>query len=93
MSGLQFSILDQKQYSWIYCHTKTTIDLPDSIPERTEIAAAHRRASIKNLVIEGLESVLREETPTVTPPAALARLRQGSHLGGQTLTREKVHAR
>ena len=72
---------------------KTTIDLPDSILERTKIAAARRRTSIKNLVIEGLESVLRDEIPAVPPAAALARLRQGYHLGGQALTRDQVHAR
>jgi hypothetical protein len=72
---------------------KTTIDLPDSILERTKIAAARRRTSIKNLVIEGLECVLREEIPAVPPVAALARLRQGYHLGGQTLTRDQAHAR
>jgi len=72
---------------------KTTIDLPDSILERTKIAAARRRTSIKNLVIEGLECVLREEIPAVPPAAALARLHQGYHLGGQTLTRDQAHAR
>lgn len=72
---------------------KTTIDLPDSILERTKIAAARRRTSIKNLVIEGLETVLRDEIPAVPPAAALARLRQGYHLGGQALTRDQVHAR
>ncbi len=72
---------------------KTTIDLPDAILERTKIAAARRRTSIKNLVIEGLETVLREETPASPPPGAMARLRQGYHLGGQPLTREQAHAR
>ena len=72
---------------------KTTIDLPDDILERTKIAAAKRRTSIKNLVIEGLERVLREETPSSPPVAALARLHQGYHLGGQPLTRDQVHAR
>jgi hypothetical protein len=93
LSGFQFSIRDLKQYSCIYCRMKTTIDLPDSILERTKIAAARRRTSIKNLVIEGLETVLRDEIPAVPPAAALARLRQGYHLGGQALTRDQVHAR
>jgi hypothetical protein len=71
---------------------KTTVDLPDGILERTKIAAAKRRTSIKNLIIEGLETVLREET--VSPPAgALARLEKGYHLGGQPLTRDQAHAR
>ncbi|MEI6674061.1 MAG: DUF2191 domain-containing protein [Verrucomicrobiota bacterium] len=70
---------------------KTTIDLPDNLLERTKIASARRRCSIKNLVIEGLETVLREETPPAPPAAALARLRHGYHLGGQPLTRDQVH--
>lgn len=72
---------------------KTTVDLPDSILERTKIAAARRRTSIKNLIIEGLETVLREEAPAPPPANALARLRQGYHLGGQPLTRDQAHAR
>ena len=72
---------------------KTTVDLPESILERTKIAAARRRTSIKNLIIEGLEVVLREEIPTAPPADALARLRQGYHLGGQPLTRDQAHAR
>lgn len=72
---------------------KTTVDLPEGILERTKIAAARRRTSIKNLIIEGLETVLREEIPTAPPADALARLRQGYHLGGQPLTRDQAHAR
>jgi hypothetical protein len=72
---------------------KTTIDLPDALFERTKIAAVRRRTSIKNLVIEGLETVLREEAPAAPPSDALARLRQGYHLGGQPLTRNEAHAR
>lgn len=72
---------------------KTTIDLPDSLLEQTKIAAARRRTSIKNLVIEGLESVLREEVPASPPAEALARIRQGYHLGGQAPTRDQAHAR
>ena len=71
---------------------KTTVDLPDSILERTKNAAVRRRTSIKNLIIEGLETVLRGEIPTEPPAAAFARLRQGYHLGGQPLTRDQAHA-
>jgi predicted DNA-binding protein len=72
---------------------KTTIDLPDELLERTKIAAARRRTSIKNLVIEGLEKVLGEESPSAPPADALARLQQGYHLGGQPLTRDQSHGR
>ncbi len=72
---------------------KTTIDLPDGIFARTKIAAARRRTTIRNLVIEGLEAVLREEAPGTPPADALARLRQGYHLGGKPLAREEIHAR
>jgi hypothetical protein len=46
---------------------KTTVDLPDDILERTKIAAVRRRTSLKNLIIEGLEAVLREKSP-LSPP-------------------------
>ena len=72
---------------------KTTVDLPESLLEQTKIAAARRRTSIKNLIIEGLETVLREEIPAAPPADALARLREGYHLGGQPLTRDQTHAR
>jgi hypothetical protein len=72
---------------------KTTIDLPEQLLERTKITAARRRTTIKNLIIEGLEKVLREEMPAAPPADALARLRQGYHLGGKPLTRDQIHAR
>ena len=71
---------------------KTTIELPDVILERAKIAAARRRTSMKALVIEGLERVLRDENPSGPPPEVLARLRSGYHLGGHPLTREETHA-
>jgi hypothetical protein len=46
--------------------------LPDAILQRTKIAAARRRTTIKNLVIEGLETVLREDAPVPPPSDALA---------------------
>ena len=72
---------------------KTTIDLPDDILERTKIAAARRRTSIKNLVIEGLENVLRSDAPAAPPVDALARLQRGYRLGGKPLTRDQAHVR
>jgi hypothetical protein len=72
---------------------KTTVDLPDGILERTKIAAAKRKTTIKNLIIEGLENVLREEVPVEPPADALERLRKGYHLGGQPLTRDEAHGR
>ncbi len=72
---------------------KTTVDLPDELLERTKISAARRRTSIKKLVIEGLEAVLREEALAPLPADALARLRKEFHLGGKPLTRDQAHAR
>ena len=69
-------------YPRIYCPVKTTVDLPDDILERTKIAAAKRRTSIKNLIIEGLETVLRENAVVAPPYKGLDRLRKGYHLGG-----------
>jgi len=72
---------------------KTTIDLPDDILEQTKIAAARRRTTIKKLVIEGLEWVLKQDAPTAPPAEALARLHQGYNLGGKPLSRSEAHAR
>lgn len=37
---------------------KTTIDLPDALLHQAKIAAARRRTTLKNLVVEGLELVI-----------------------------------
>ncbi len=58
---------------------KTTVDLPDSILERTKIAAARRRTTIKNLIIEGLETVLREDAPADDTEAFVAAFSRGSN--------------
>jgi hypothetical protein len=81
------------QYGHIYSRMKTTIELPDAILERTKVAAARRRTSMKNLVIQGLEMVLQDEVAPAQPSEALARLREGYHLGGQPMSREEIHAR
>ena len=85
--------LTQAKQSRIYGHMKTTIELPDAILERTKVAAAHRRTSMKNLVIQGLEMVLQNEVVPAQPAEALARLRGGYHLGDHPMTREQIHAR
>lgn len=72
---------------------KTTVNLPDALFEQTKIAAARRRTTIKNLVIEGLETILGQDTKPAPPADALARLRQGYHLGGKPMSREDTHGR
>ena len=72
---------------------KTTIDLPEEMLRRTKIAAAKRRTTIKNLVVEGLETVLARDSSNFDPEVALARLRKGYSLGGKPLSRDEVHAR
>ena len=70
---------------------KTTIDLPDGILKRGKMEAVKRHTTFKKLVIEGLESILGEESPRSIPSNALARLKKGYHLGGSPLSREKAH--
>jgi hypothetical protein len=72
---------------------KTTIDLPESLIERTKIAAAKRRTSLKKLVIEGLESILAPADEDGGSAAALERLHAGYRLGGPPLSREDAHGR
>ena len=72
---------------------KTTFDLPADLLERSKIAAAKRRTSLKKLVIEGLETVLAPESSPAGSNRALKRLKRGYHLGGRPLTRDEIHAR
>ncbi|PAW63273.1 MAG: hypothetical protein B9S38_17755 [Verrucomicrobiia bacterium Tous-C4TDCM] len=58
---------------------KTTVDIPDDILERTKIAAVRRRTSIKNLIIEGLEAVLREDAPADDTEAFVAAFSRGNN--------------
>ena len=87
------TLVDKTEWGRIYGHMKTTIELPDAILERTKVAAARRRTSMKNLVIQGLEMVLQKEVVPAQTAEALARLRGGYHLGGRPMTREEIHAR
>lgn len=73
---------------------KTTVDLPDALARRVKITAAQRGATFKDLVIEGLEHVIGSSNTIESEKAeALARLRQGFHLGGKPLSREAAHER
>lgn len=89
---MESETLTKQQQHHVYSPMKTTIELPDAILERTKVAAARRRTSMKNLVIQGLEMVLQNEVDTAQPAEALARLHQGYHLGGHPMTREEIHA-
>ena len=72
---------------------KTTIDLPDDILHRAKIVAAQRRTTLKELFISGLELVMKSDADAPARHAALSRLRQGLHLGGQPINREQTHER
>jgi hypothetical protein len=72
---------------------KATVDLPDELLHRAKIVAAQRKTTLKELVLAGLDWVLRSGPETPDRTAALARLREGLHLGGQPLTRDQVHER
>jgi hypothetical protein len=72
---------------------KTSIDLPDDLFERAMSAVAGRRTTLGKLVIEGLETILREESSAAHPADALARLEAGYHLGGNPLTRGEAQTR
>jgi len=73
---------------------KTTVELPDNLAQRVKITAAQRGTTFKKLVIEGLEHVIGSSKTTDSERAdALARFRQGFHLGGKPLPREIAHER
>lgn len=74
---------------------RTTIDLPDPLLERVKITATLKKTTMRNLVIQGLEVVLKAESD-VSPSdsrSALTRLRAGYALGGKPLSRDEIHAR
>ncbi|MEM7698834.1 MAG: hypothetical protein AAF236_10555 [Verrucomicrobiota bacterium] len=48
---------------------KTTIELPDALLQRAKVVSARRKTTLKNLVIEGLESILEE--PRAPEPVSL----------------------
>ncbi|MGI8603991.1 MAG: hypothetical protein ACR2OZ_13505 [Verrucomicrobiales bacterium] len=72
---------------------KTTIDLPEHVLHRAKITAAQRKTTLKELVIRGLDYVMRPEAEVSPQAEALSHLRKGLHLGGRPLTREQAHER
>ncbi len=54
---------------------KTTIELPDKLIQRAKIMAAQRHSTFKELVIAGLESVLRSNSTTSTVPLSVEEAR------------------
>lgn len=72
---------------------KTTIDLPEEILHRAKVLAAQRRTTLKELVIGGLDWVMRSDVESSERQAALVRLRKGLRLGGKPLSRSLVHER
>jgi hypothetical protein len=74
---------------------KTTIDVPDELLHRAKIVAAQRRTTLKDLIVAGLDRVLRSDSDSQSPErkAALERLQKGFRLGADPLTRDQTHER
>lgn len=72
---------------------KTTIDLPEEVLHRAEVAAAQRKTTLTDLVVSGLELVLQSAVLSTDRVEALERLRKGLALTGGPLTRNQVHER
>jgi hypothetical protein len=62
--------LTVQPYPCMYGEMKTTIDLPDSLLYQAKVAAARRRTTLKDLVVEGLERVIQSPTASVVAPAS-----------------------
>jgi hypothetical protein len=79
---------------------KTTIDLPESLLHRAKVAAAQRKTTLKELVIQGLEHATRtpiqdadseRKERTAKLIAALSRGRNTDSVG--RLSRDDIHNR
>jgi len=77
----------------IYGSMKTTIDLPDELLHRVKILAAQRQTTLKELVLAGLDWVLRSEVAASRRDEAMDRLKRGLHLAGKPLGRQEAHER
>ena len=69
------------------------LDLPDAVFHRAKIVAAQRQTTLKELVIAGLEHVLKADVAPPARQAALTRLKRGLRLGGRPLTRAQTYER
>lgn len=82
---------------WVCGHIpgsmKTTVDLPDELLHRVNILAAQRQTTLKELVLAGLDWVLRSEVAASRRDEAMDRLKRGLHLGGKPLGRQEAHER
>jgi hypothetical protein len=72
---------------------KTTIDVPDDLLHRAKVLAAERETTLKELVVAGLDWVLRSDSKSSRRDEALGRLRTGLSLGGTPLSRQESHDR
>ncbi len=73
------------------CLMKITIDLPEEVFHRAIIVVAQRRITVTDLLLAGWELAMSSNTSAPSRQAALARLRKGLNLGGQSLSRQHVY--
>jgi hypothetical protein len=74
-------------------HMKTTVEIPDEVLHRAKVVAAQRRITLKDLITEGLNEVMRPRSDAADREAALRRLRTGVWLGAIPLKRAAAHER
>jgi predicted transcriptional regulator len=75
---------------------KTTIELPDSIAREAKLLAAERQTTLRALVVQGLEHVIREKHVTAKDRAKklFAAMDQATGItGGNRLNRNEANAR
>jgi len=46
------------QHSCIYCHIKTTIDVPEDVLVKAKVLSAEHRTTLRELVVQGLKQVM-----------------------------------
>jgi hypothetical protein len=78
---------------------KTTIDFPDALLQDAKIVAAQRRTTLRNLVFQGLELVMRQpaQDAEADRKATLRRLLDGMQATNtrpiEPLSREEIYDR
>lgn len=81
---------------------KTTIDFPDDLLHRAKLAAVQRKITLKDLVLQGVDYVIKHPTTTADPETerkaraaalidALSRGRNAEPVG--RLNRDEIHDR